>query len=86
MLDAINDDDTDQQAEEIETPTAEEIEDESVTQEVQNSIGMWFIVCTHCTQTHNFALTHAPIIKKYIIYKTKTAPVTLPFLTLLLPI
>ena len=40
MLDAINDDDTDQDAEEIEMPTAEETEDESVTQEVQNSIGM----------------------------------------------
>ena len=40
VLDAINDDDTGQDAEEIETPTAEETEDESVTQEVQNSIGM----------------------------------------------
>ena len=40
MLDAINDDDTDQQAEETETPTAEETKDESVTQDMQNSIGM----------------------------------------------
>ena len=40
VLDAINDDDTDQQAEETETPTAEETKDESVTQEMQNSIGM----------------------------------------------
>ena len=42
MLDTINDDvdDTDQDAE-IEMPTAEKTEDESVTQEVQNSIGMY---------------------------------------------
>ena len=40
MLDAINDDDTDQDAGEIEAPTVEETEDESVTQELQNSIGM----------------------------------------------
>ena len=38
VLDAINDDDTDQDAGEIETSTVEETEDESVTQEVQNSI------------------------------------------------
>ena len=46
VLDAINDDidDTDQDAGEIETPTAEETEDESVTQEVQNSIGMYRII------------------------------------------
>ena len=40
VLDVINDNDTDQDTEEIEMPTAEEIEDEFVTQEVQNSIGM----------------------------------------------
>ena len=40
VLDAINDNKTDQDAEEIETPTVEETEDKSVTQEVQNSIGM----------------------------------------------
>ena len=40
VLDAIKDNDTDQDAEEIETPTVEESEDKSVTQEVQNSIGM----------------------------------------------
>ena len=40
VLNAINDDDTNQDTEEIETRTAEETEDESVTQEVQNSIGM----------------------------------------------
>ena len=46
VLDAINDDidDTDQDAGEIETPTAEETEDESVTREVQNSIGMYRII------------------------------------------
>ena len=37
-LDAINDDDTDQDAGETETPTVEETEDESITQEVQKSI------------------------------------------------
>ena len=40
VLDVINDDNTDQDTEEIEMPTAEETKDESVTQEVQNSIGM----------------------------------------------
>ena len=42
VLDTINDDvdDTDQDLGKIEMPTAEETEDESVTQEAQNSIGM----------------------------------------------
>ena len=40
VLDAINDNNTDQDAEEIETPTVEETEHKSVTQEVQNRIGM----------------------------------------------
>ena len=46
MLDTINDDvnDTDQDAGEIEMPTVEKTEDESVTQEVQNSIGMYRII------------------------------------------
>lgn len=40
VLDVINDNKTDKDASKAETPTAEEIEDESVTQELQNSIGM----------------------------------------------
>ena len=45
MLDTINDDvdNTDQDVE-IEMLTAEKTEDESVTQEVQNSIGMYQII------------------------------------------
>ena len=40
VLDAINDDNTDQDVGKIEMPTAEETEDESVTQEVQSSKSM----------------------------------------------
>lgn len=51
LLDAIIDN-IDQDAGGVEIPTAEEAEDESVTQELQNSIGMQCILCTHHTHTH----------------------------------
>ena len=40
MLDAINDDDTDQDVGKIGAPTVKETEDKSVTQELQSSVGM----------------------------------------------
>ena len=39
-MDAVNDDDTDQDTDGAETPTVEETKVESITQELQNNIGM----------------------------------------------
>ena len=40
LMDAVNDDDTDQDIDGVETPTTEETEVESITQELQNNISM----------------------------------------------
>ena len=46
-MDAVNDDDTEQDTDGAETPTAEETEVESITQEPQNNIGMQSILHIH---------------------------------------
>ena len=48
LMDAVNDDDTNQDTDGAETPTAEETEVKSVTQELQNNIGMQSILRIHC--------------------------------------
>ena len=52
LMDAVHDDDTEQDTDRAETPTAEETEVESVTQEPQNNIGMQSILRIHRTRTH----------------------------------
>ena len=54
LMDAINDEDTDQDTDGVETETVEEVEeveDESTTRESQNSIGMQCVSRIH-TLTH----------------------------------
>ena len=49
LMDAVNDEDTDQDADGTETESMEEVEDES-TQELQNSIGMQSVSRIHLTR------------------------------------
>ena len=47
LMDAVNDDYTDQDTDRTKTPTTEETKVESVTQELQNNIGMQSILRIH---------------------------------------
>ena len=49
LMGTVNDKDTNQDTDGVETATVEEVEDESATQEPQNSIGMQSISRIHHT-------------------------------------
>ena len=59
-MDAIDDDDTDQDTDGVETCTMEKTKDQSITQELQNNVrvGMQSIQCMHRTYTHAVYITH----------------------------
>lgn len=58
LMDTVNYNDTDQNIDRIETPTVEETEVKSITQELQNNIGMQSILCMHCTRMHAEYMMH----------------------------
>ena len=53
MIDTINNDDTDWDTDGVEILTMEEVENESVSQKLQNNVGMQCILPTHSTHMHN---------------------------------
>ena len=60
LMDSVNDKDTDQHTDRVETETVEEVKYESTTQELQNNIGMQSVSRIHPIHTQTVHIMHAP--------------------------
>ena len=62
VIDTINNDDTDWDTDGVDILTMEEVENESVSQKLQNNVGMQCILSTHChSHAQPCTLTHTPV-------------------------